>query len=79
MFTNPEQLKDFISWCKDQKVKHVKVEGFEFTMADLAFIPDEDLSTPIPNFNAADSKTLTDTDPDQKREDDELLFWSSGR
>lgn len=68
MFENPEDLKDFILWAKQQGVQAFKVAEVEISFSPYAVAEAQEQqavkanpTTPEPNTN----------------EDDELLYWSS--
>ena len=73
MFKTPEELKKFISWARDNKIKRVKVDNLEFEVSDLAFV--EDVQSIISQVVPAASNT---TEPEAaKKEEEDLLFWST--
>lgn len=67
-----EKYKQFIEWCKANKVKSFKNADIEFELSELSFIDEIDYaqSTDISTQNIS-SKT--------KEEDEDLLdlFWSA--
>ena len=38
MLENLEDVKLFIEWCKEHKVKSFKIEGVQFELSELAFV-----------------------------------------
>lgn len=73
MFKNIKELKEFITWCKSQGIKTAKVGEITFEISEITYVNEvgqikEELGS---------SKTLVDTDESSKKEEDELLFWSS--
>ncbi len=77
MFQDAQSLREFIVWCKDQKIKKVQIDTVTIEFSDLAFI---DMLTGEPlasvgNEERDTSKTMVDTL--QQESDDELLFWST--
>ena len=38
MLNNIEDIKLFIEWCKDKKVKAFKSENIEFELSELSFL-----------------------------------------
>jgi O-succinylbenzoate synthase len=73
MFSNIDQIKEFLEWAKSQGIQAVKVADIEVSFSPLAFLPQEDLK----EITNAGSATLAETDPNQAAEDEELLFHSS--
>jgi len=74
MLKNLEDIKLFIEWCKEHKVKSFKAEDVQFELSELAFIENvtdysEKLQTPADESNFEEEQ--------QKKEEEELLFWSS--
>jgi len=73
MLKNIEDVKLFIEWCKEHKVKSFKSNDIEFELSELSFIENtEDLVSKLksgesPNFE----------EKQQQEEDEELMFWSS--
>ena len=73
MLKNIEDVKLFIEWCKEHKVKSFKNSDVEFELSELSFIEStEDLVSKLksgesPNFE----------EKQQEEEDEELMFWSS--
>ena len=69
-----EDIKLFIEWCKENKVKSFKSDNVQFELSELSFIE-----------NVEDYADKVDTQLDkskfernqQKSEDEEMLFWSS--
>ncbi len=86
MFKDSNELKQFILWSREQKIKKVKVKGVEVEFSDFAWLHDEDVQKNveenIKKFNEFNTKTWTDPEDDddakaQDKADDDLLFWSS--
>lgn len=73
MLNNINEIKEFITWAKENKVKSFKSGDLEFEISEIAMIPEEELKPGLP---LAD--TLTDTDPEAAEDDEEALFWSAG-
>jgi hypothetical protein len=74
MFKDPQQLMDFLSWAKEQQILKVKVADIEVEFSPLAAVPKDFQLQELSNGGA---NTLADTEPGNKKEDDEALFWSS--
>jgi hypothetical protein len=79
MITNLDQLKKLIEWCKDNKIKKLKLQDIEFEISELDFLPEEGKALTLGNSNIREfnTETLTDTSKDQSIIDDEDLYWSS--
>ena len=76
MLNNVEDTKLFIEWCKEHKVKSFKFKDLQFELSELGFLEqEEDYADKLQselgesNFEAQQAK----------KEDDDLLFWSSQR
>ena len=73
MLNNIEDIKLFMEWCKEQKVKSFKFKDLHFELSELGFIPSEDYADRLQSDLAQ-----TNFEADQnKKEDEDLLFWSS--
>ena len=73
MLENIEDVKLFIEWCKDHKVKSFRSKGIEFELSELSFIDSgEDLVSKLKSGENPFSE-----EKQQQEEDDELMFWSS--
>ena len=76
MLESIEDIKLFIEWCKENKVSSFKSGDIQFELSELSFVESGDgyadkLQT------AVDESKFEKQQQDQ--EDDEMLFWSSGR
>lgn len=78
MFKNTDEIKKFILWCKEHKVKCFKLGDLEVELSEISFIPDEELMAPKPPA-FTNSATLTDTEEVSEKEEEELLYWSTNR
>lgn len=82
MFKNSQELKDFILWCLQQRIKSVQVGETKVEFSDYAFL---DLVTggqsldgmAMPNEERNTSKTLVDTLQADTQEEEDLLYYSS--
>lgn len=74
MLDNVEDIKLFIEWCKEHKVKSFKIKDLQFELSELSFIEaSEDYTDKL-----GSSLSQSNFEAEQaKKEDDELLFWSS--
>lgn len=78
MFDSPEKLKEFVLWCKQEKIKSFKINDMEFEVSEIAFIPEDELPGDVKKeFKNYDDRTFADTETVSKEEEDELLYWSS--
>jgi len=74
MLDNVEDIKLFIEWCKEHKVKSFKIKDLQFELSELSFIEgSEDNADKLVNSLAQSNFEAEQA----KQEDDELLFWSS--
>jgi|TARA_B100000424_G_scaffold268203_1_gene262540 tRNA(Leu) C34 or U34 (ribose-2'-O)-methylase TrmL len=74
MLKNLEDVKLFIEWCKEHKVKSFKIDGVQFELSELSFVESVTDYTEKLQTVADESKF---EEEQQKKEDDELMFWSS--
>lgn len=74
MFKNLQEVKDFINWAKENKVKSFKINDIAFELSELSFLPDSNQANI--DLKEAIGDTLTDTEKVDNVEEDELLFWS---
>jgi hypothetical protein len=73
MLENIEDVKLFIEWCKEHKVKSFKSGNVEFELSELSFIDSgEDLVSKLKSGENPFSE-----EKQQQEEDEELMFWSS--
>jgi len=73
---NIEDIKLFIEWCKEHKVKSFKLEGIQFELSELSFIESTKSYTDDLQSTLDESKFEKEQ---QDQEDEEMLFWSSNR
>ncbi|HAT63934.1 MAG TPA: hypothetical protein DCS66_04935, partial [Flavobacteriaceae bacterium] len=69
-----EDVKLFIEWCKEDKVKSFKFDNIQFELSELSFIENVEDYTEKLQTDLDESKFEADQ---QKQDDDELMFWSS--
>ena len=74
MLKNLEDVKLFIEWCKEHKVKSFKIDGVQFELSELAFV--EGVADYTQKLQTAADESRFEEEQ-QKKEDDELMFWSS--
>ena len=74
MIQNLDEVKSFIIWCKQNKVKSFKSETIEFELSDIGLV--EGLSS-VEQLQEHLDESEHENEQTQKQEDDELLFWSS--
>lgn len=78
MFKNTDEIKTFILWCKENKVKSFKLGDLSVELSEISFIPEEELTAPnAPAFT--NSATLLDTENESNKDNEELLYWSTNR
>jgi hypothetical protein len=76
MFKSQDELKAFILWAKEQKLKRIRISDVEVEISDVALI--ESLSVDqISQVSPSTTFDETVSKEDQQKEDDELLFWST--
>jgi hypothetical protein len=75
MLKNIKEIQDFVIWCQKNKVKSFKNNDLEFELSELGMVETQNFD----EINLDDSKTFSDFDNMTKEEQDELLFWSSGK
>lgn len=80
MIKKVEDLKEFILWCKEQKIGAIKINDIEINFTNLAFIEDvssfnEDMDLDGSTINEGLKKSELKLNGDEV--DDETLFWSS--
>jgi hypothetical protein len=76
MFKDIKELKEFIIWCKAQKLKSFQVDGLQFELSEITYaeeIPNNEKS----NLGEYNTDTLTDTLESKDFREDPDLFWSS--
>jgi hypothetical protein len=73
-----DELQQFISWCKINKVKHFKNAEVEFELSELSFIESIEESTNLktPKYTGKDLFGNT-SDAENMDEDLKDLFWST--
>lgn len=76
MFKNAQELKDFILWCQQAKIKAVKVDQIEVQFHDLAFLDNYEAITEK-ELEAQANAEASEPIEAQKKDEDDLLFWSS--
>jgi hypothetical protein len=76
MLENIEDIKLFIEWCKENKVKSFKFNDIQFELSELSFV--ESVEGYADKLQTALDESKFEKQQ-QDQEDEELLFWSSGR
>ena len=79
MINNLDQLKNFIMWCKDNKIKDMQLKDVKFTISELDFLPDNNnVQSLNSNLGEYNTSTLTDTIEESiDWRDDEDLYHSA--
>lgn len=78
MFKSVREFKAFITWAAKNHVKRVKVDGVEFEISEIAFVPE--LNPPKPSKTKNTEETLAAESTEEKPvaiTDDPDLFWSA--
>jgi hypothetical protein len=73
---NIEDIKLFIEWCREHKVRSFKFEDIQFELSELSFIESTKSYTDDLQSTLDESKFEKEQ---QDKEDEEMLFWSSNR
>lgn len=76
MLKNIEDIKLFIEWCREHKVKFFKFEDIQFELSELSFVESTKSYTDDLQSTLDESKFEKEQ---QDKEDEEMLFWSSNR
>ena len=76
MLNNMEDVKLFIEWCKENKVKSFKSEHIQFELSELSFLENTEGYADKIQTTLDESKFEKEQ---QDQEDEEMRFWSSGR
>ena len=76
MLENIEDIKLFIEWCKENNVKSFKFNDIQFELSELSFV--ESVEGYADKLQTALDESKFEKQQ-QDQEDEELLFWSSGR
>jgi hypothetical protein len=74
MLNNIEDIKLFIEWCKEKKVKSFKSDNIQFELSELSFL--ENTEGYADKLQTAVDESKFEKEQ-QTQEDDEMLFWSS--
>ena len=73
MLNNIEDIKLFIEWCKEHKVKSFKSDKIQFELSELSFLDNTEGYADKLQSALDESKFEKEQ---QTQEDDEMLFWS---
>ena len=74
MLNELDDVKSFIIWCKNNKVKSFRSKELEFELSDIGLV--EGLAT-VEELQKHLDESKHENEQIQKQEDDELMFWSS--
>jgi len=74
MFKTVSELKEFITWAKETKLKKFKLDQVEFEFSDLALLSASDSLKEVTDF---EQKDLIDTEPVDPADENEALYWSA--
>ena len=80
MITNIDQLKNLIEYCKEKRIKKLKIKDIEFEISELDFLPEEVKPLNMGNHNLGEYNTETLVDTLEENLDptsDPDLFWST--
>ena len=74
MLNELDDVKSFIIWCKNNKVKSFRSKELEFGLSDIGLV--EGLAN-VEELQKHLDESKHENEQIQKQEDDELMFWSS--
>ena len=74
MLNELDDVKSFIIWCKNNKVKSFRSKEIEFELSDIGLV--EGLAN-VEELQKHLDESKHENEQIQKQEDDELMFWSS--
>ena len=74
MLNELDDVKSFIIWCKNNKVKSFRSKELEFELSDIGLV--EGLAN-VEELQKHLDESKHENEQIQKHEDDELMFWSS--
>ena len=74
MLNELDDVKSFIIWCKNNKVKSFRSKELEFELSDIGLV--ECLAN-VEELQKHLDESKHENEQIQKQEDDELMFWSS--
>ena len=74
MLKELDDVKSFIIWCKNNKVKSFRSKELEFELSDIGLV--EGLAN-VEELQKHLDESKHENEQIQKQEDDELMFWSS--
>ena len=74
MLNNIEDVKLFIEWCKEKKVKSFKSEHIQFELSEISFL--ENTEGYADKLQSASDESKFEKEQ-QNQDDEEMLFWSS--
>tara|TARA_R100000329_G_scaffold80485_1_gene68843 strand:- start:354 stop:584 length:231 start_codon:yes stop_codon:yes gene_type:complete len=74
MLDKLDDVKSFIIWCKNNKVKSFRSKEIEFELSEIGLV--EGLAN-VEDLQKHLDESKHENEQIQKQEDDELMFWSS--
>tara|TARA_A100001201_G_C3979929_1_gene168237 strand:- start:122 stop:352 length:231 start_codon:yes stop_codon:yes gene_type:complete len=74
MLDQLDDVKSFIIWCKNNKVKSFRSKEIEFELSEIGLV--EGLAN-VEDLQKHLDESKHENEQIQKQEDDELMFWSS--
>ena len=74
MLNELDDVKSFIIWCKNNKVKSFRSKELEFELSDIGLV--EGLAN-VEELQKHLDESKHENEQIQNQEDDELMFWSS--
>lgn len=79
MINDLKDLKQFITWCKENKVRAVNLNGVQFEFSEIAFVPEEISEFQLEGkpVDFSNTNTWGDVEKMTDAEREELEMWSS--
>ena len=78
MLINIKEIQEFITWCKENKVKAFSNGSISFELSELSFVKELTEPEMAEKFTQAYDETLIDTaEQELDKEDEDLLMWST--
>ena len=74
MLDQLDDVKSFIIWCKNNKVKSFRSKEIEFELSEIGLV--EGLAN-VEDLQKHLDESKHENEQIQQQEDDELMFWSS--
>lgn len=76
MIKDIQELKKFMTWAKENKVKSFKSGEISFEFSELALVSDQDIASAY-GYTEEKPKQELPQQESTEEQDDETLYWSS--